>query len=157
MPTFAPSILFYRSSGSFFDKLIMIRTASVFCHAEVQINETEAIGAIPGAGVTRHPLRKLSKPTDSYPLAGVPPVQVAAALTWLHTQLGCTYGWCDIFNDSMPEWWPLLLVPKRAYDCSHLCAAFLIECGLAGLLGETIDRPAEITPGSLATLLGVKP
>lgn len=148
-------LVFYGSRGSLIDRLITWRTRpGRFVHVGIALSDGTMVDATQ-AGVTRH---KLLAPDAVFPLDRAPGLsieRVNEGLAWLQGQVGDAYGYLDDLADALPSWWRVVLTDTRAYSCSHLCAQFLIECGLAGMLGEMAATPQRVTPNSLARACGL--
>lgn len=148
-------ILFYRGNGSLASRVIELRTGGPFVHVEVDIGGDSAIGALT-SGVSRHTLVPLTESTDVFAVSRyASPGGLHRAVSWLAVQVGAPYGWVDILDAGLPSWWHVLLVGRRAFDCSHLAAQYLITAGLGDLLGTFASTPQAISPNDLARLLHV--
>lgn len=146
----AGDILLYTSDGTLPDRVITALTGGgPYVHAEIDAGDGTAIGAL-ASGVARHPLRA---PAARITVPGL--VELVSGLAWLAEQVTAhdEYGWADL-ADALPHL-PLSLTDPDGYDCSHLCAAFVLHAGGAAWLGVFADDPARVSPNDLARLGGV--
>lgn len=150
-------ILFYaQGNGSWEDVVISDWTGSPLVHVAIAVSALQKIEALAG-GVILSPIdsRTVAKSflytKNANPLVAE---SLAAALTWLHSQVGQMYGWGDIANAFLAKWEHNFSVDLgEHYDCSGLACEFLQAAGgIKNLLGV---NPHEVTPAGLAKLLGV--
>lgn len=80
-------------------------------------------------------------------------------LAWLKRQLGAPYNYADIADQPIHKffhWAPLFFAP-HSFDCSDLCAHFLLVAGYEATPGQRAELmdSETISPGQLAHILGV--
>lgn len=147
-------LVFFPSSGSLGDKLILWRTKpGPFVHVEICTAPAESIGAT-ARGVVRHPLPPGGTMAPTRQRCDAK--RLAAALEWLGKQVNAVYGWGDILDDG----WSLVapsgpfVVFRRRFDCSHLAACVLAIAGYP-LPGDVLANLELVTPNGLARAVGL--
>ena len=147
-------VWFYRSSGTWEDRLIAWWTHGVYVHCEVDMGDGTSVGAYSPV-VIRHPVM----PGGDVAATGArcDPSKLDAALAWLASQVGDPYGWTDIAGDAAKPFLPRLPWPaaRKAYDCSHLALATLLRAGFPAPAAVAAD-PATVSPNDLARALGLE-
>lgn len=144
------SLLFYRSSGTFFDRVIEL-LAGKYVHVAIAISSTEKIEML-GQGCVKMPI---TENTIGGIWHYVPSTHIGleAALNWLHGQIGQPYGWEDLL-DVLDRGHSAVTFEVGHKDCSHLAADFLQKSGYP--MGKFEPQHDRVTPMMLANFLGVK-
>lgn len=147
-------ILFYKSSGDLFDRLVAWRTGGPYVHVEVEVEDGVAVGAL-NTGVSKHPV----VPTDvRYPTAQRAPSRlVTQAIGAVVACVTDEYAWEDIADAALPRGWPVLFHGAKEYDCSHLVAVYMVDCGLGRLLGNLRTTPQSVSPNDIARACSILP
>lgn len=89
----------------------------------------------------------------------IPSSQLPEAINWLKSHVGAPYSYADIINQPLSRlfrWLPLL-VQSNGFDCSDLCANFLLIAGYDAHPGqrEALVKYETISPVELAKIVGV--
>lgn len=151
----AGDLLFYHSSGRWYEQVISRATHGPFVHVAVQVDDHHLIAAetwgiqyesLPLSGVTPHTLTPASKEAAE------------GAFKWLFLRLKRRYGWVDILDQGLKLLGsPLYLGDTAAYDCSDLAACFsALYTNDRDLMTQVLDHRQEISPNDLARYYGVK-
>jgi|GEM_PF-2234957 len=148
----AGDLLFYSGRGSLVSRLIQWWTHGPYVHCEVALSATEAIGALT-SGIDRHAIQPgfVLVRTSSV----LQSIALQTALGWLERQVGLRYGWPDIGDNIIKRLLPthgLFLVDPHAFDCSHLCADFLVEAAYPDA-PTLFANPEAISPNGLMRAL----
>lgn len=161
MPT-PGDIVFYRGGNDFGARVIRWWTRGPYAHcgivsAVAADGSYETIEALSdkGVAVVRNGAYDMLAATG----AAIAPTQLGEALGWLKTRLGAPYSFADIINQPLSRlfhWLPLL-VESNGFDCSDLCANFLLIAGYEARAGqrEALIRYETISPVELARILDV--
>lgn len=146
--TMPPRTVWYQAIA---DRAIALRTGGPFVHASVEIGNEWMVDATPQHGVAVHPL--IHGAASFGVAAHVHPGQLEQGIAQLMLRVHSDYGWLDIVDDALPDWWPVMLHGAKAYDCSHLVADYLVTCGLGLVLGVKRRATELVSPNDLARAL----
>lgn len=148
-------LLFFRSHGGLFDDAITLATGKPYTHVEIQVSDTESIGALT-EGVVRHAIP--AGADVAHVAAQIAPARLAEGLAWLARQVGHRYGWADITDDAEQlvagKNAPVVIKPGEMC-CSDLATRYLLHCGYEGLPDALFDQPELVSPHTLASALGL--
>jgi hypothetical protein len=147
-------VLFYRGGDDLASRLVRWWTGGRFAHCEIQVSETESVGALAG-GVARHAI-PLPVAATAATGAQIAPARLAIALAWLEKQVRRPYGGVDIVDAALARalrGGPFVAERGRN-DCSSLAALFLMV-GDFPLPPEVVEAPQVVSPSGLAKVLGV--
>lgn len=174
-------LILYRSSGRWYERLIMLATRGSFVHVALVVDPCTVIAArtqginyeamppdddqhatipiaarsvtINGTGAKGEPL------TETVPLAGrATPAGIEQGLAWACAQLGKEYGWIDIAYQAIKFLWPhnpFRFSVAGHMDCSDFACRYLLQAGV--VLPPAFDDPYTITPCDLARWSGALP
>lgn len=147
-------VLFYRGGDDLASRLVRWWTGGRFAHCEVQVSETESIGALAG-GVVRH---ACPQPVTATAATGsiISPLRLSIALAWIQKQVRRPYGGVDVADAALARvlrGGPFIAERGRN-DCSSMAALFLMVADYP-LPSEVVEAPALMTPSGLAKALGV--
>ncbi len=144
------SLLFYKSSGSFFDRAIEIVTGK-YVHVAILWDKQYKIEMLgQGCAITPYiptTVAAIWEPPNDMPL-------IVGALRWLHEQIGQPYGWNDV-TEALDTGHHFYWLQTGHRDCSHLAYDFLDEAGYADV-NKIASDGARVTPMMLANYLHVK-
>ncbi|MGZ6376666.1 MAG: hypothetical protein ACXWPI_18350 [Ktedonobacterales bacterium] len=155
-------LLFYRSTGAWYERLIVAATCdgnprANFVHVAI-VEDADTIIEAQTRGVVRSPMPDLSDTRIvgyRLPIASRDALQ--AALHGAQGQIGWRYGVMDILSQGLR----LLRLPffvgrLHSLDCSHLAAEFAAwACEDATLYALVCDSGCDISPNSLASYYGL--
>jgi uncharacterized protein YycO len=142
-------ILFYRSDGSFTSHLIEWRTQSDVVHVAIRWDDTTQVAAM-NNGVVLMEYQRTGLVYRPRPLISLP--KQDSVRDWLHAQVGDEYSYEDIYDDILKLSGRALLIGRKAFDCSHLAAAFLAKWGDPAV--SKFQHFETVTPGDLARACG---
>lgn len=154
-------ILFYLSSGSLFDDLIVWRTheagtldALTAVHCEIHTGEGTSTAALSN-GVVIHAMPTGPRgPLIARTSAQLTPEGRTAGFMYLRTQVGDAYGWMSAIDDGLSfvlPHGPFILTPGKM-TCSELATRFLVHAGFP-LPAPLADYPELVTPQALLRAL----
>jgi hypothetical protein len=150
-------ILFYAvgEKPDIYDEAIIKVTDSKWVHVAVALNQVQKIEALSG-GVMINYLD--NRQVDSiWRFSGVNPLTLHNALNWLTMQKGNSYSWGDAANVLLNYLHsPIELAENNLVYCSGLATEFLQKCGYTFPTDSTVVDAHKMTPGLLATYLGIK-
>lgn len=156
---YAPGdILFYTSTpGNIEDAVIAEWTANRFVHVAIAISPEQKIEAL-NSGIVLSPINnRLVAAHWSYMQHAAPLVEenLLHALEWLHSEVGQAYGFGDILDAFLLKFEHVVTLDiNNNFDCAALAGLFLLKAGGIAALQNVTDAH-QLTPASLATLLGV--
>lgn len=157
-------ILFYKTSGSIFDRLIAWWTKSPYVHVAIALDSKNQIEArangvlrtgidMSRVGAVWHMDRDIQDANvGGNTVAEALQKRLTIALVWLNMQVGREYSWADIVDAVAEKWYQkFYIVQTQHYDCSALAAEFMKRAGF-GLLIRGVATE-QVTPGMLANKL----
>jgi hypothetical protein len=157
-PLVPGDLLLFRSSGTWYEKLICFATRGPYVHVSVVIDNGMTIAAFPH-GIAKVPIPSIPSAYTRVDIRQYvkSEANVRAGMLWLVQQAGKAYGWWDIVFQGFKFLIPgltLKVVERGHFDCSDLACRYLQAVGVPG--AEDLD-PYEVSPNDLARFLGILP
>lgn len=146
-------LLFYRSSGRWWERLICAATRGPYTHVAIMSDRFGQVIAARARGIVYEPVPPL--PGARYTMLSLteeaPEYKRLAAMEWAEGCIGDGYGWLDLLAAGMKSLWPqdpLRFGLAAHYDCSDFAARYLLHAGI--LLPDTMLDTASVSPNDLA-------
>lgn len=156
-------ICFYRGGNDFWSRVVRRWTGSPYSHCGVvswvhDDGSYETIEAVT-AGVSKLSHTQIDYDAVALTSAAISAPALIEGLAWLQRQLGTPYNYADIADQPLRKffhWAPLIFQP-RSYDCSDLCAHFLLVAAFEAVAGQRAQLmdSETISPGQLARILKI--
>lgn len=145
-------LVFYRSQGHWYERLIAWATKGPFVHVAIQLDDGSLIEA-----ATRGVVHDSFNPADESSVTRVPlqpasPGTAAKALSWATKKIGSRYGWADIISQGFRLIGsPLYVGRLHSLDCSDLAGCYAaLYTNDPTLMSWVLDARQEISPNDLA-------
>lgn len=161
MPT-PGDVVFYRGSDDLGSRVIRWWTRGPYAHCGVVVathpnGDYETIEALNTSGVSI--VKNGAYDTLAETGQSIPAAPLREGLSWLNAHIGAPYSYADIVNQPLSRifhWLPLL-VQANGFDCSDLCANFLLIAGFEAHPGQraALVKYETISPVELAKILKV--
>lgn len=145
------SVLLFSSSGSLWDRAIVLSTGGPYVHTEIVVDSEHMIGARTD-GIAIHPL---PLDPDSYVAIDISPYTTEATmlsgLLWAVQQKGRKYGWSDVAFQAVKFMFPnnpLRWGVEGRFDCADFVCRYLIHAGVQ--LPDSYLDTYTVTPCDIA-------
>ena len=151
-------LLFYRSRGRWYERLIAWATHGPFVHVAIQTPDGALIAA-ESQGVVREVFNPQDEPfVTRHTLAPASSASERVALAWASKKIGSRYGWMDILSQVLRLLGsPFFLGRLHSLDCSDLAGCFAaLYTNDPTLMSQVLDHRQEISPNDLARYYSVE-
>lgn len=145
-------LVFYRSQGKWYERLISWATKGPFVHVAIQLEDGSLIAA-ETTGVQHEAFDPADEPfVQRHPLQPATPASATLALTWATKKVGSRYGWTDIISQGFRLLGsPLFIGRLHSLDCSDLAGCYAaLYTNDPTLMSWVLDARQEISPNDLA-------
>lgn len=145
-------LLFYRSRGRWYERLISWATHGPFVHVALQTPDGSLISAQP-QGVVRETLNPADEPFIArLSLTPASPASASLALAWATKKIGFRYGWADILSQGLRLLGSQFYLGRlHSLDCSDLAGCYAaLYTNDPTLMSWVLDARQEISPNDLA-------
>lgn len=150
------SVLLFKSSGKWYERVICWTTGGIFVHVEIAVDNEWMIGAR-FDGIAKHPL-----PLDpaTYVAVDLAPYTTQAGilngLLWAVQQKGRQYGWSDVVFQAIKFLFPnnpLRWGVEDRWDCADYACRYLIHAGVQ--LPDSCLDTYTVTPNDLGRVFSI--
>lgn len=157
------NILFYQSTGKWYERLITLATHGPYVHVALVVNEYLVLAADTQGTDTQGIAYDAVPPIDGLHAAVslaeyATPDSIERGLVWAEKQRGRRYGWADIIYQAVKFLAPnnpLRFGEAGHYDCSDFVTRYLIHAGVQ--VPDSYLDTYTVTPNDLARFFEMIP
>ena len=145
-------LVFYRSRGRWYERLISWATKGPFVHVAIQLEDGTLIAA-ETTGVQHEAFDPADEPfVQRLSLQPASSASAAISESWAKAKVGSRYGWTDIISQGFRLLGsPLYIGRLHSLDCSDLAACYAARyTNDPTLMSWVLDARQEISPNDLA-------
>lgn len=153
------SLLLYKSSGKWYEKIIMLVTAGPYVHVAICLPNEQVIAATPHGIQVSTITQEMLALCDSVDLTSyTSKADIGAGLVWAIQQKGKEYSWVDIFYQALKFVWPnntLRFGVAGEFDCSDFACRYAEQAGV--VFPDGWNDPYSMTPNDIGRVFGLIP